>query len=192
MCAQMSLLWERACVCGYLGGVGVAISSTNRRRVNHRAWFALWARTLVQTGIFETREEIQKPYVTPTHWTSDCMHVKNVSNDALLDVVSIIPKQMFFKHFVSVMCFLVLTSISEMRQGLGFMCDYFLICWHCVVVIVLLLRMGNEVSMALLSSVQSAVSQTDTHTHTKPIHITWQDFVSVVRQCQCWGNWTKQ
>lgn len=28
-------------VCGYLGGVGVAVSSTNRGRVNHRAGFAL-------------------------------------------------------------------------------------------------------------------------------------------------------
>lgn len=43
------------------------------------------------------------------------------------------------------------------------MCDYFPICLHCAVVIALSLRMGNEVSMVLLSPVQSAVSQTDTH-----------------------------
>lgn len=74
---------------------------------------------------------------------------------------------MFSKTVCIRVAFLVvLTSISGMRHGLGFMCDYFLICLHCAVAIVLLLRMGNEVSMAFLSSVQSAVSQTDTHTHT--------------------------
>lgn len=84
-----------------------------------------------------------------------------------------------------------LTAISESRQGFR-ICDYYLIYLHCVVVNVSLLRMGNKVSVALLSSVHSAASQTKTHTHTKPIHIIWQDFGSVVRQCQCWGNWTKQ
>lgn len=55
------------CVCGYLGGVGVAVSSADRRWVDNRAGFALWPWTLVQAGIFKTREDIQKTYFTHAH-----------------------------------------------------------------------------------------------------------------------------
>lgn len=44
------------CTPWYLGGVGVTIGSTNRRRVNHGAGFALGAGTLVQTGVFKAGE----------------------------------------------------------------------------------------------------------------------------------------
>lgn len=41
VCSDVSIMGERRSDCVYLGGVGVAVSSTNRRGVNHRAGFAL-------------------------------------------------------------------------------------------------------------------------------------------------------
>lgn len=46
-------------VCSYLGGVGVAVSSTDRRWVDNRAGFALRPPILVQAGIFKTRQDVE-------------------------------------------------------------------------------------------------------------------------------------
>lgn len=174
VCSDVSIMVERRSDCVYLGGVGVAVSSTNRRGVNHRAGFALWPRNLVQTGTFKTRKENQKMIYHLTLSPSQCT--------------------------ASVCCIHPVFSYSysyfrnETRTGIymWLFSDLLALCSsNCAVAKYGKWGQYGVTVLCPVCSVPDRHTNTRTHKHTKPIHITWQDFLSAVRQCQCWGNWTK-
>lgn len=150
---------------GYLSGVGVAITSTNRRGVNHRTRLALRPSTRVQIGIFKTGGDNQK-------------HKKIISPIGCHTVC-------IFYLQCNVMFF---AMVLDLEQGFGiciwllfyYYYYFWLICSPNVLGIVLLLRERNEVSVVLLFSVQSEASQTQTHTnkahsyHLAALYVRWK------------------
>lgn len=151
------------CLWRYLCGVSVAITSTDRGGMNHGARFALWPRTLVQTGVFEAEMRITSFTLKSDHAFWRVLHY-----NASLETAN-----MFYLR-----CNLIrLHQFQKEEKDLGFICDYlfYFLCvcgGNCVAT---KNEKGGQCGVTVLCPVWG-VGDRNTHRHTKPIHFTWQDF----------------